>query len=60
MSGTALVTDITGQDGSYLAESILAKDHKMHGGVGRRLTGLREGIEQTFSWFLGQPHFRGA
>lgn len=60
MSRTALLTGITGQNGSYLAESILAKDDKMHGGVVRRLTGLSEGIEQTFSWFFDQPHFRGA
>jgi GDPmannose 4,6-dehydratase len=32
---TALITGITGQDGSYLAEFLLAKDYKVHGIVRR-------------------------
>jgi len=28
---TALITGITGQDGSYLAEFLLAKGYKVHG-----------------------------
>jgi GDPmannose 4,6-dehydratase len=27
----ALITGITGQDGSYLAEPLLSKDYEMHG-----------------------------
>jgi len=32
---TALITGITGQDGSYLAELLLTKGYKVHGIVGR-------------------------
>src|SRR5690606_36076781 len=35
MSRTALVTGITGQDGSYLAELLLAKGYEVHGIVRR-------------------------
>ena len=31
MSKTALVTGITGQDGTYLAELLLSKGYKVHG-----------------------------
>ena len=34
---TALITGITGQDGSYLAELLLSKNYKVHGLV-RRVT----------------------
>ena len=35
MSGTALITGITGQDGSYLAEFLLAKGYTVHGIIRR-------------------------
>ena len=35
MKKTALITGITGQDGSYLAELLLSKDYKVHGIVRR-------------------------
>ena len=35
MSKVALITGITGQDGSYLAELLLAKNYKVHGIVRR-------------------------
>ena len=35
MSKVALITGITGQDGSYLAEFLLAKGYKVHGIVRR-------------------------
>jgi len=35
MSKIALITGITGQDGSYLAELLLSKDYKVHGIVRR-------------------------
>ncbi|MEU2154384.1 GDP-mannose 4,6-dehydratase [Streptomyces sp. NPDC019396] len=38
MSKTALVTGITGQDGSYLAELLLSKDYVVHGVVRRAST----------------------
>ena len=31
MSRKALITGVTGQDGSYLAEFLLAKDYEVHG-----------------------------
>lgn len=38
MSKTALITGITGQDGSYLAELLLAKGYQVHGIVRRAST----------------------
>ena len=35
MAKVALITGITGQDGSYLAELLLAKDYEVHGIVRR-------------------------
>ena len=35
MAKVALITGITGQDGSYLAELLLAKGYKVHGIVRR-------------------------
>jgi GDP-D-mannose dehydratase len=35
LSRVAFVTGITGQDGSYLAEFLLAKGYKVHGLIGR-------------------------
>ncbi|MGI6495199.1 MAG: GDP-mannose 4,6-dehydratase [Kiritimatiellia bacterium] len=52
MSRTALITGITGQDGSYLAEFLLEKGYKVHGMVRRastenfeRINHLRDKIE---------------
>jgi len=41
----ALITGITGQDGSYLAELLLAKDYEVHGLVRRASTFNRERID---------------
>ena len=35
MTKVALITGITGQDGSYLAELLLEKDYEVHGIVRR-------------------------
>ena len=35
MGRRALITGITGQDGSYLAELLLAKGYEVHGAVRR-------------------------
>lgn len=40
MKKTALITGITGQDGSYLAEFLLEKDYEVHGIVRRSSTGV--------------------
>ena len=44
MSGTALITGITGQDGSYLAELLLDKDYQVHGMFRRSSTETFERI----------------
>ncbi len=38
MSKKALITGITGQDGSYLAEFLLSKDYEVHGIIRRAST----------------------
>ncbi len=38
MSRTALITGITGQDGSYLAELLLEKGYEVHGTIVARAT----------------------
>lgn len=45
----ALVTGITGQDGSYLAELLLAKGYKVYGLVARYATNPFENIEHFMS-----------
>src|SRR5260370_25405362 len=42
MTKTALITGVTGQDGSYLAELLLAKGYEVHGVV-RRSSSLNRG-----------------
>ena len=42
---SALITGITGQDGSYLAELLLEKGYKVHGIVRRSSTEKNERIE---------------
>jgi len=46
MAPTALITGITGQDGSYLAELLLDKGYDVHGMVRRASTEKFERIEQ--------------
>lgn len=45
MNKTALITGVTGQDGSYLAEFLLEKGYEVHGMVRRSSTEKRERIE---------------
>jgi GDPmannose 4,6-dehydratase len=52
----ALVTGITGQDGSYLAELLLAKDYEVHGIVRRASTFNTDRIEHLYQ----DPHESGA
>jgi GDPmannose 4,6-dehydratase len=49
MSRRALITGITGQDGSYLAEFLLAKDYEVHGMVRRASSENFERIEHLRS-----------
>ncbi len=48
MSKTALITGITGQDGSYLAELLLAKGYAVHGVIRRASTFNTERIEHIY------------
>ena len=49
----ALITGITGQDGSYLAEFLLEKGYDVHGTIRRSSVDFRERIAQL----EGKPHF---
>src|SRR5690606_19079531 len=48
----ALVTGITGQDGSYLAELLLAKGYEVHGVIRRASTFNTERIDHLYE----DPH----
>ena len=50
---TALITGITGQDGSYLAEFLLDKGYDVHGVIRRSSVDYRERIAHL----EGHPHF---
>jgi GDPmannose 4,6-dehydratase len=57
MTRKALITGITGQDGSYLAEFLIAKGYEVHG-VKRRASSLNtERIAHAHS--TGGPTRRG-
>lgn len=49
----ALITGITGQDGSFLAEFLLEKGYEVHGTIRRSSVDFRERIAHL----EGQPHF---
>lgn len=49
----ALITGITGQDGSYLAELLLEKGYDVHGTIRRSSTDFRERIAHL----EGKPNF---
>jgi GDPmannose 4,6-dehydratase len=51
----ALITGITGQDGSYLAELLLAKGYEVHGIIRRASTFNTERIDHLYQ----DPHVRG-
>ena len=50
---TALITGVTGQDGSYLAEFLLEKGYEVHGTIRRNSSDFRERI----SHLEGRPNF---
>ncbi len=56
MSKKALITGITGQDGSYLAESLHAKGYEVHGIIRKASTFNTQRIEDLFV----DPHEAGA
>ena len=49
----ALITGVTGQDGSYLAELLLEKGYEVHGTIRRSSVDFRERIAHL----EGKPHF---
>ena len=53
MKNIALITGITGQDGSYLAEFLLEKGYEVHGTIRRSSVDFRERIAHL----EGKPHF---
>jgi len=55
---TALITGITGQDGSYLAELLLEKDYDVHGVVRRSSTFNRGRIDHLRNGSQGHRHLR--
>jgi GDPmannose 4,6-dehydratase len=56
VSKVALVTGITGQDGSYLAELLLSKGYEVHGLIRRASTFNTERIDHIYQ----DPHESGA
>jgi GDPmannose 4,6-dehydratase len=54
MSKTALITGVTGQDGSYLADLLLAKGYEVHGIIRRASTFNTERIDHVYV----DPHER--
>ncbi|MEM3101737.1 MAG: GDP-mannose 4,6-dehydratase, partial [Candidatus Nitrosotenuis sp.] len=52
----ALITGITGQDGSYLAEFLLSKDYEVHGLIRRASTFNTRRIDHIYV----DPHMKGA
>ena len=56
MASKALVTGITGQDGSYLAELLLSKGYEVHGLIRRSSTFNTDRIEHIYT----DPHEPGA
>jgi GDPmannose 4,6-dehydratase len=55
MSKKALITGITGQDGSYLAELLLAKGYEVHGIIRRSSSFNTERIDHLYQ----DPHVNG-
>jgi len=55
MTRKALITGITGQDGSYLAELLLSKGYEVHGLIRRSSTFNTERIDHIYS----DPHVPG-
>src|SRR6188472_2279406 len=51
----ALITGITGQDGSYLADLLLAKDYEVHGIIRRASTFNTSRIDHLYK----DPHVNG-
>ena len=55
---TALITGITGQDGSYLAELLLSKGYKVHGLIRRHSTSCTQRIDHVIFGFSHTHEYR--
>jgi GDPmannose 4,6-dehydratase len=55
MAKVALITGVTGQDGSYLAELLLKKGYEVHGIVRRSSTFTTGRIDHLHQGFGGNP-----
>ena len=53
MKNIALITGVTGQDGSYLSEFLISKGYEVHGIIRRSSVDFRERIAHL----EGQPNF---
>ncbi len=53
---TALITGVNGQDGSYLAEFLLAKGYEVHGLIRRSSSFNTQRVEQIYH----DPHESGS
>jgi GDPmannose 4,6-dehydratase len=51
----ALITGVTGQDGSYLAEFLLEKGYEVHGIKSRSSLFNTQRVDHTYQ----DPHFKG-
>jgi GDPmannose 4,6-dehydratase len=57
MSKKALITGVTGQDGSYLAELLLAKGYEVHGLIRRSSTFNTDRIDHIYTDLHDQANF---
>jgi hypothetical protein len=51
----ALITGITGQDGSYLAELLLSKGYEVHGVIRRASTFNTRRYEDSIDYWISEP-----
>ena len=58
MSKSALITGVTGQDGSYLAELLLEKGYQVHGLIRRSSTFSTQRIDHIYQDIHEATHFR--
>lgn len=60
MAKKALITGITGQDGSYLAEFLLEKGYEVHGVIRRSSVSTTERIDHLIAAGSIRLHRRGS
>ncbi|GAB5432038.1 MAG: hypothetical protein EpisKO_14080 [Epibacterium sp.] len=60
MTKRALITGVTGQDGSYLADFLLEKGYEVHGTKRRASSFNTRRIDHTYQGLSGSAHGSGA